>query len=158
MKRFATLLASVSLMSFAFAQTAPLSPPQPTVISKPAPTEATPERPTTMTLPSGVKVLITKKGPTLQTPNPASTVQVHYKGTLENGFEFDSSWRRGKPAQFPLQGVIPCWTQALSQLPVGSSATVTCPAATAYGTKGIPGVIPPGATLIFEIELLSVVR
>ncbi|MDO9481725.1 MAG: FKBP-type peptidyl-prolyl cis-trans isomerase [Hydrogenophaga sp.] len=107
------------------------------------------------TLPSGVKVLITAAG-TGAMPKASDTVQVHYRGTLANGTEFDSSIKRGKPASFPLSRVVPCWTEGFQHIKVGSKATLTCPPATAYGERGAGGVIPPNATLTFEVELLAI--
>lgn len=88
-------------------------------------------------------------------PKPTSTVKVHYEGKLTDGFEFDSSIKRGEPVEFPLNGVIPCWTQGVAKMKVGEKARLTCPSDTAYGDQG-QGPIPPGATLIFEVELLSI--
>ena len=90
--------------------------------------------------------------------SPAATdvVKVHYRGTLENGTEFDSSYKRNEPAQFPLNAVIPCWTEGVQRMKVGGKARLTCPAAIAYGARGAGGVIPPNATLQFEIELLDI--
>ena len=88
---------------------------------------------------------------------PAATdqVRVHYHGTFTDGRTFDSSVDRGKPAVFPLNGVIPCWTQAVQTMKVGGKIRVTCPPHLAYGARGA-GPIPPNATLVFEIELLGV--
>ena len=89
-------------------------------------------------------------------PSAADSVKVHYRGTLANGTEFDSSYKRNAPAQFPLGGVIPCWTEGVQRMKVGGKAQLVCPAAIAYGARGAGGVIPPNATLIFEVELLAV--
>lgn len=89
-------------------------------------------------------------------PGKTDTVTVHYHGTFEDGKVFDSSVERGSPASFPLNRVIPCWTEAVTRLRVGEKARVTCPPATAYGARGAPPRIPPNATLIFEIELLGI--
>jgi FKBP-type peptidyl-prolyl cis-trans isomerase FkpA len=89
-------------------------------------------------------------------PTPSDVVTVHYRGTLTDGKQFDSSYDRGEPAQFPLGGVIPCWTEGLQKMKVGGKSKLTCPAAIAYGDAGRPPVIPPGATLVFEVELLSI--
>ena len=89
-------------------------------------------------------------------PTASDTVKVHYRGTLADGKEFDSSYKRGQPASFPLNRVVPCWTQALQKLKVGGKATLTCPPSTAYGARGIPNVIPPDSTLTFDVVLLSI--
>ena len=107
------------------------------------------------TLPSGVVVKHTKVG-TGASPTASDTVQVHYRGTLANGTEFDSSHKRGRPASFPLNGVIPCWTEGMQKLKVGGAATLTCPPATAYGARGAGNAVPPNATLTFEVELLGI--
>jgi len=89
-------------------------------------------------------------------PKLTSTVKVHYEGRLTDGSPpFDSSIARGEPVEFPLNGVIPCWTQGVAKMKVGEKARLTCPSDTAYGDQG-QGPIPPGATLIFEVELLSI--
>lgn len=90
-------------------------------------------------------------------PKATDTVKVHYKGTLHDGKEFDSSYKRNKPAEFKLDAVIKCWTEGLQKMKPGGKATLVCPAATAYGDKGM-GDILPGSTLQFEVELLEVVK
>ena len=107
------------------------------------------------TLPSGVKVVHTVDGAGAQ-PKASDTVKVHYRGTLADGKEFDSSYQRGKPASFPLSRVVPCWTEGMQKIKVGGKATLTCPPATAYGERGAGGVVPPNATLTFEVELLAI--
>jgi FKBP-type peptidyl-prolyl cis-trans isomerase FkpA len=89
-------------------------------------------------------------------PKATDVVTVNYRGTLPDGKEFDSSYKRGKPAEFPLDGVIKCWTEGLQKMKVGGKARLVCPPATAYGERGAGGVIPPNATLTFEVELLGV--
>jgi FKBP-type peptidyl-prolyl cis-trans isomerase FkpA len=90
-------------------------------------------------------------------PAVTDSVTVHYKGTLRDGSVFDSSHKRGEPASFALNRVIPCWTEALQRMKVGGKATIVCPSDIAYGDKGAPGgVIKPGAALKFEVELLSI--
>ena len=90
--------------------------------------------------------------------NPAATdkVKVHYKGTFPDGKEFDSSYKRNEPTEFPLNRVIPCWTEGVQMMKPGGKAKLTCPAAIAYGERGAGGVIPPNATLVFEVELLAI--
>lgn len=83
---------------------------------------------------------------------------MHYRGTLTDGKEFDSSYKRGQPASFPLNRVIPCWTEGVQTLKLGGKAKLQCPSQLAYGSRGIPGVIPPDATLLFEIELLEIAK
>lgn len=89
-------------------------------------------------------------------PKATDTVKVHYRGTLVNGTEFDSSYKRNEPGQFALNGVIPCWTEGVQKMKVGGKARLICPSAIAYGDAGRPG-IPGGAALTFEIELLEIV-
>lgn len=90
--------------------------------------------------------------------SPAATdrVKVHYKGSFPDGKEFDSSYKRGEPTEFPLNGVIPCWTEGVQLMKTGGKAKLTCPASIAYGQRGAGGLIPPNATLVFEVELLAI--
>jgi FKBP-type peptidyl-prolyl cis-trans isomerase FklB len=106
-------------------------------------------------LPDGLqyKVLTPGSGPK---PTANDTVTVNYRGTLLNGKEFDSSYKRGQPATFPVGGVIKGWTEALQLMPVGSKWQLFIPADLAYGDRGAGGDIGPGETLIFEVELLSI--
>ena len=90
-------------------------------------------------------------------PKASDTVRVHYRGTFpDSGKEFDSSIARGQPIEFPLTGVIACWTEGVQKMKVGGKAKLVCPPGIAYGARGAGNVIPPNATLNFEIELLSV--
>ena len=89
-------------------------------------------------------------------PQATDTVRVHYRGSFPDGREFDSSHSRGKPATFPLNRVIPCWTAGVQRMKVGGQARLTCPATIAYGERGAGGVIPPNAVLQFEVELLGI--
>ncbi|BAL97200.1 FKBP-type peptidyl-prolyl cis-trans isomerase [Rubrivivax gelatinosus] len=89
-------------------------------------------------------------------PTATDTVRVHYRGTFPDGKEFDSSYRRGEPIEFPLNRVIPCWTEGVQKMKAGGKAKLTCPSAIAYGERGAGGVIPPNATLQFEVELLGI--
>ena len=89
-------------------------------------------------------------------PTAADAVRVHYRGTLMDGTEFDSSYKRNEPATFPLNRVIPCWTQGVQRMKVGGKAELVCPPELAYGERGAGGTIPPNATLRFEVELLAI--
>ena len=91
-------------------------------------------------------------------PKATDTVKVHYKGMFLDGKEFDSSYKRGEPTEFPLNRVIPCWTEGVQRMKPGGKAKLTCPPGIAYGAGGAGGVIPPNATLNFEVELVSVRR
>lgn len=93
-----------------------------------------------------------------QGPNPKATdaVRVHYEGTLIDGRMFDSSIRRGQPAEFRLDEVVPCWGEGVQKMKVGEKARLICPSDLAYGDRGQPPTIPPGATLVFEVELLGI--
>ena len=106
---------------------------------------------------SGAIVKTVKEG---NGPSPAATdkVKVHYHGTLVDGTVFDSSVKRGQPVTFPLGNVIKCWTEGLQQMKVGGKSRLICPADIAYGERGSPPIIRPGATLIFEVELLEIVK
>lgn len=104
---------------------------------------------------SGLVYLAMKEG-TGASPKATDKVKVHYKGTFPDGKEFDSSYKRNEPTEFPLNGVIPCWTEGVQLMKTGGKAKLTCPSAIAYGQRGAGGVIPPNATLVFEIELLAI--
>jgi FKBP-type peptidyl-prolyl cis-trans isomerase FkpA len=108
-----------------------------------------------VTTPSGIifESLQNGSGPS---PKATDTVKVHYRGTFPDGREFDSSYKRGEPTSFPLNRVIPCWTEAVQLMKPGGKARVTCPPKTAYGERGAGNAVPPNATLIFDIELLSI--
>lgn len=105
---------------------------------------------------SGLVYKSIKEG-TGASPKASDTVKVHYKGTFPDGKEFDSSYKSGGPAEFPLNGVIRCWTEGVQMMKVGGKAKLTCPGPIAYGERGAGGgLIPPNATLVFEVELLGV--
>ncbi|QJW85397.1 FKBP-type peptidyl-prolyl cis-trans isomerase [Ramlibacter terrae] len=91
-------------------------------------------------------------------PTASDTVRVHYRGTFPDGREFDSSYKRGQPAEFPLNRVIPCWTEGVQMMRPGGKAKLVCPPAMAYGERGAGASVPPNATLHFEIELISVTK
>ncbi len=107
------------------------------------------------TLPSGLQYKVIKPG-TGKKPAATDTVTTHYRGTLINGTEFDSSYKRGKPATFPVNGVIPGWTEALQLMEEGAKWQLFLPPNLAYGERGAGQVIGPNATLIFEVELISI--
>jgi FKBP-type peptidyl-prolyl cis-trans isomerase FkpA len=107
-------------------------------------------------LPSGIIYKELKAG-SGASPKPTDTVSVNYRGILTSGEEFDSSYKRGQVAEFPLNGVIPCWTQGLQKMKVGGKAKLVCPAKLAYGERPPPGSkIPPNAVLEFEVELVNI--
>jgi FKBP-type peptidyl-prolyl cis-trans isomerase FkpA len=105
--------------------------------------------------PSGMVYVPIKKG-NGKSPTAASTVEVNYRGTLTNGKEFDSSYKRHQSISFPLSGVIPCWTEGVQMMKVGGKAKLVCPPELAYGSRGAGSDVPPNATLIFEVELLDI--
>ena len=104
---------------------------------------------------SGLVFRSLKEG-TGASPTASDTVRVHYRGTLPDGREFDSSHKRGQPAEFPLNRVIPCWTDGLQRMKAGGKAMLACPAAIAYGDRSVGALIGPGATLLIEVELLGI--
>jgi len=106
---------------------------------------------------SGLVIKHTKEGTGAQ-PTATDEVKVHYEGRLIDGKVFDSSIARGEPATFGLGGVIPCWTEGLQAMKVGGKAQLTCPSDLAYGPSGRPPTIPPAATLVFDVELLDIVK
>jgi FKBP-type peptidyl-prolyl cis-trans isomerase FkpA/FKBP-type peptidyl-prolyl cis-trans isomerase FklB len=106
---------------------------------------------------SGIVITTVKEG-TGASPAATDQVKVHYEGKLINGTVFDSSIKRNEPATFPLNGVIPCWTEAVQTMKVGGKSKVVCPSDLAYGDNGSPPRIGPGATLVFDIELLDIMK
>ena len=131
--KYAVAIAVLFVSGFASAQTAPA----PTVTA------------------SGLSFQSIKDGTGLS-PSATDTVRVHYRGTFMDGREFDSSYQRGRPAEFALNRVIKCWTEGVGLMKTGGKAKLTCPSSIAYGERGAGGVIPPNATLVFEVELLGV--
>jgi FKBP-type peptidyl-prolyl cis-trans isomerase len=109
------------------------------------------------TTPSGLQYEVVKMGTGLK-PTAQSNVKVHYVGTLIDGTEFDSSIKRNEPATFPVSGVIPGWTEALQLMPVGSKFKICLPSSIAYGASQASEIIKPYSTLIFEVELLEIVK
>lgn len=108
-----------------------------------------------VTLPSGLQYKVIEEG-TGKSPEPGDQVTVHYRGTLIDGTEFDSSYERGEPVTFPVGGVIPGWTEALQLMKEGAKWNLFIPPSLAYGEQGAGQVIGPNATLLFEVELISV--
>jgi FKBP-type peptidyl-prolyl cis-trans isomerase FkpA len=106
---------------------------------------------------SGAVVTTIKPG-TGPTPSASDKVKVNYEGKLTDGTVFDSSYQRGEPVTFPLNGVIKCWSEGVQQMKVGGKSRFVCPADTAYGDRGAPPKIKPGATLVFDVELLEIVK
>jgi FKBP-type peptidyl-prolyl cis-trans isomerase FkpA len=115
------------------------------------------KEPGAVVTPSGLVYRAVRQG-SGASPVASDVVKVHYRGTLANGTEFDSSYKRNAPAQFPLSGVIPCWTEGVQRMKVGGKSKLVCPASIAYGERGAGGVIPPNATLQFEVELLEIAK
>jgi len=106
---------------------------------------------------SGLIYVSVKEGSGAQ-PKDTDKVKVHYTGTLIDGKVFDSSVKRGQPAEFPLNQVIKCWTEGVQLMRVGGKSRLVCPADIAYGERGAPPKIKPGATLVFEVELLEITK
>jgi FKBP-type peptidyl-prolyl cis-trans isomerase FkpA len=108
-------------------------------------------------LPSGL-VRKTLRPGTGASPTENDTVKVNYEGRLTDGTVFDSSYKRNQPAQFALHGVVKCWTEGLQTMKIGEKAELTCPSEIAYGDQGRPPTIPGGAALVFDVELLEIVK
>jgi FKBP-type peptidyl-prolyl cis-trans isomerase FkpA len=146
----ALLLAAAPIAAFAQAPAQAASAPADEVAAKSA------KEPGAVVTASGLVFRSLKDG-TGPSPKASDVVKVHYRGTFPDGKEFDSSYSRNAPTEFPLDRVIRCWTEGVQRIKVGGKAKLTCPAAIAYGARGTPGgPIPPNATLLFEVELLSV--
>ncbi len=143
--RIATLSAALATLSFSTSS----------LWAQDAVTTAAAKEAGAVVTPSGL-VYRTLKDGTGASPSASDKVKVHYRGTFPDGKEFDSSYKRGEPIEFPLNGVIACWTEGVQRMKVGGKAKLTCPSAIAYGARGAGGVIPPNATLLFEVELLGI--
>lgn len=147
-------LALVMLSALVLAACGPTSAPPPATTGA-APAAAPSAPGTKTTTPSGIVFEQLQAG-SGASPKATDTVKVHYRGTFPDGREFDSSYKRGEPTSFPLNRVIPCWTEAVQMMKPGGKARITCPPQLAYGERGAGGVIPPNATLMFDIELISI--
>ena len=117
--------------------------------------KANASKPGIKTTPSGLQYLVLEEGKG-KSPKATDTVLVHYKGNLLDGTEFESSYKRNEPISFPLNGVIPGWTEGVQLMKEGGKIRLFIPSNLAYGSRGAGGVIPPDSTLIFDIELLKV--
>ena len=150
-----TLFAKSSLLA-TFALTSALM--SSTAMAQDATSAASAKEQGAVVTPSGLVYRSLKDGDGAS-PTAADTVKVHYRGTFPDGKEFDSSYKRNEPAQFPLGGVIKCWTEGVQKMKVGGKAKLTCPSGIAYGERGAGGgLIPPNATLLFEVELLEIAK
>lgn len=118
-------------------------------------TTAAAKEPGAVVTPSGLVYRSLKDG-SGASPTASDKVTVHYKGTFPDGREFDSSYKRGQPIDFPLNRVIACWTEGVQRMKVGGKAKLTCPPEIAYGARGAGNAVPPNATLLFEVELLGI--
>jgi FKBP-type peptidyl-prolyl cis-trans isomerase FkpA len=165
--RYATTLAACLILCAAPALLAEeaAAPKQAPPTPKMAPAESVPEAPAAkqpvpakpIKTKSGLEITMLRKG-TGPSPTARDRVTVHYVGRFENGEVFDSSVARGKPATFPLNRVIRCWTEGLQMMQVGGKAHLKCPPNIAYGPHGKPPKIPKNATLQFDVELLDIVK
>ncbi len=146
------LIVSFSAVAAAATKQAAAKPPA-KAASAPAPAASAPQ---SLTTASGLRFepLSVGKGPH---PSATDKVRVHYVGRFLDGREFDSSIKRGEPAEFPLNRVIKCWTEGVQLMQVGGKARLHCPSALAYGERGAGGEIPPNSPLVFEVELLGIV-
>ena len=150
-----TLFAKSSLLA-TFALTSALM--SSTAMAQDATSAASAKEPGAVVTPSGLVYRSLKDGDGAS-PTAADSVKVHYRGTFPDGKEFDSSYKRNEPAQFPLGGVIKCWSEGVQKMKVGGKAKLTCPSSIAYGERGAGGgLIPPNATLLFEVELLEIAK
>ena len=152
--RFLPYAWSLVMLAGVAACTPPSSPPAPAAAT-PAPNMGALTGTAKTTTASGIVFESVQNG-SGPSPKATDTVTVHYRGTFPDGREFDSSYKRGQPTSFPLNRVIPCWTEAVQLMKVGGKARITCPPQLAYGERGAGGVIPPNATLMFDIELVSI--
>ncbi len=152
--RLALMASALSAALGSIAQTPPAAPAAAAAAANPVLDAAAKEAGAVVT-PTGLVYRSLKDG-TGASPSATDKVKVHYRGTFPDGKEFDSSYKRNEAIEFPLNGVIKCWTEGVQRMKVGGKAKLTCPPAIAYGDRGAGGVIPPKATLVFEVELLAI--
>lgn len=170
MKKIVAIVASMLMVSSGIAQAQVLQaahqtpqnvinpvPSNPQVPPAPSFVQQKPE-PKMVTLPSGVKLKVVREGGGLEHPTGTSKVNVHYRGILPNGAEFDSSYKTGRPIELKLDQVIPCWHEAIPLMTPGAMIHLFCPSNTAYGERGASPMIPPNTNLVFQVELLNVVH
>ena len=151
-----TLVAALSMAALTSFSASAATPAPAAPAAAPAATAAAAAPAAAVTTASGLIYQSLQEG-TGAAPKATDRVSVHYRGTFpESGKEFDSSYKRNQPTEFPLNGVIACWTEGVQKMKVGGKAKLTCPPAIAYGSRGAGGVIPANATLNFEIELLAI--
>jgi FKBP-type peptidyl-prolyl cis-trans isomerase FkpA len=153
--RFLVHAWSLVMLAGVAACTPPSNPPPATAPAASVPNVASLTGTAKVTTASGIVFESVQNG-SGPSPKATDTVTVHYRGTFPDGREFDSSYKRGQPTSFPLNRVIPCWTEAVQLMKVGGKARITCPPQLAYGERGAGGVIPPNATLVFDIELVKI--
>lgn len=151
--KFTMAGAAVLLFTSCSKKTEPVVEPEPEVTTEAAPPAADNA---TKTTESGLKYTVLKEGSGTVHPKVTDTVTVHYHGTLLNGTVFDSSVNRGQPTSFPLNRVIPGWTEGVQLMKVGDKFKFEIPANLAYGANSPSPAIPPNSTLVFEVELLGI--
>lgn len=161
MKKKLLALTGLFMSATAFAQVAQVTPiaqqsVNPIYQSNPVQEEAKQELSKIITLPSGVKLRMVRPGRGGELPNANSRVEVNYRGILEDGREFDSSYKLGQTVELGLNQVIQCWREAIPMMTPGAIMHLYCPSQTAYGSQSAGGVIPPNANLTFQVELVSI--
>lgn len=161
MKKTLLALTSFFILATAFAQVAQVAPiaqqhVAPVYQSAPVQQQPQQELSKIITLPSGVKLRMVRPGRGGELPSANSRVEVHYRGILEDGREFDSSYKLGQTVELGLNQVIQCWREAIPMMTPGAMIHLYCPSQTAYGSQSAGGVIPPNANLTFQVELISI--
>ncbi len=157
MKTLLALAAALAATACADLPVAPSARPPPPPQRAPTYADGALQLPGAVRSPSGMVLVPILEG-TGPSPRPRDTVKVNYRGRLEDGTVFDSSESHGGPTEFRVDKVVPCWTEGLQRMKVGGKARLVCPPSIAYGERGVPGSIPPDATLDFEVELVEIVK